>query len=233
MVTHPKAEPTLSIRISDARTLVKKTCLLAVCLLPAMALAQSDVLENPGTVSAVQDRTFRMSHELTLSVGVLPLDAFYKGVTAQVGYTYHFTDSFAWTIGRGLYSYNLNTGLKNQLEKQFGVLPTAFPEVQYMLGSDLVWSPIYGKGAWLNATVTHFEAFGVLGLSVLNLVNGVSGASFNFSPAVNVGLGARIFSGKHVSYRLDFTDNIVISKDRIFNVPTIQLSAAFNFGSNE
>lgn len=195
------------------------------------ARAQAEELENPGTVNAVQDREFRMSHELTLSVGVLPLDAFYKGVTAQVGYTFHFTDGFAWQIGRALYSYNLDTGLRTQLQRDFGVLPTAFQEVQYMVGSDLIWTPIYGKGTWLNRSVTHYEAFGVLGASLLNLTNGLTTASSTFRPALNLGLGVRIFGSKHVSYRLDFTDNVVISTDKIFNVPTLQLSAAFNFGT--
>lgn len=212
---------------------MRKLLPLVACVFSLSAFAQSEELENPGTVSAVQDREFRMSHELTLSVGVLPLDAFYKGVIAQVGYTYHFTDSFAWQIGRGMYSYNLDTGLRDQLERDFGVLPTAFQEVQYMVGSDLIWTPVYGKGSWLNHTVTHFEVFGVLGGSLLNLTNGLSKASTTFRPAVNVGLGMRIFGSKHVSYRLDLTDNIVIATDKVFNVPTIQLSAAFNFGGTE
>lgn len=58
-------------------------------------MAQAQDLENPGTVSAIQDRAYRMQHELDLSVGVLPLDAFYKGLYAQVSYTAHFSDTFA------------------------------------------------------------------------------------------------------------------------------------------
>ena len=67
-------------------------------------------------VLAVQDRTYRMNSELMLGIGVLPLDAFYKGLSGEVSYTYHFSDSFAWQIGRFLYSYNVATGLQNQLD---------------------------------------------------------------------------------------------------------------------
>lgn len=208
--------------------LSRNAVLLVALLLPAAAfaqLAQTEELENPGTVLAVQERAYKMNHELTLGVGVLPLDAFYKGLTAQVGYTYHFTDSFAWTVGRGLYSYNLNTGLRNQLEQEFAVLPTQFEEVEWMVGSDLVWSPLYGKSAILNRKVAWFEGFLVGGASVLKLTTG-------FRPAVNVGVGARLFTNRYVSFRFDATNNFVIT-DRLLNVPTLQLSAALNFGATE
>ena len=57
---------------------MKRTILLLVCLGPALAYAQGEELENPGTVLAVQDRTYRMSSELVLGIGIAPLDAFYK-----------------------------------------------------------------------------------------------------------------------------------------------------------
>ena len=162
---------------------------------------------------------------MALGLGVLPLDAFYKGIAAQLSYTYHFNDSFGWQVGRALYSYNLNTGLRNQLERDFGVLPTQFEEMEWMVGSDVMWTPVYGKGALLNRKVVYFDAFGLLGLSVLKLTTG-------FRPAINVGVGGRVFASRYVSVRLDATNNFVIT-DRLLNVPTLQLSAALNFGATE
>src|ERR1700687_1418 len=185
-------------------------------MFPSFALAQTEELENPGTVSAVQDRQYRMNHELSFGVGVLPIDAFYKGLLAQLGYTYHFSDSFAWQVGRGAYSYDVDTGLKAQLQRDFGVLPTAFDQVQWMVGSDLIWSPFYGKSSFLNRSVRHFELYLIGGGSVLKLTSA-------FRPAVNLGLGARLFTGQHISFRLDITDNVVITSHP-FNVPTVQLS---------
>lgn len=192
---------------------------------PSTALAQFEQLENPGSVSAVQDRLYRMNHELNLGLGVLPLDAFYKGVTAQVGYTYHFTDAFSWQVGRGTYSYNLNTGLREQLERDFNVNPTLFEQVEWMAGSDLMWSPFYGKLAVMNQRVLHFAGHLLLGGTVLKM-------NVGFRPAVNVGLGFRLFQNRWVSFRFDATNNIVIS-NRILHVPTLQLSAALNFGATE
>lgn len=202
-----------------------RTLLLTLWMFPSLALAQTEELENPGTVSAVQDRQYRMNHELSFGVGVLPIDAFYKGLLAQLGYTYHFSDAFAWQVGRGAYSYDVDTGLKAQLQRDFGVLPTAFDQVQWMVGSDLIWSPFYGKSSFLNHSVGHFEVYLIGGGSVIKLTSA-------FRPAVNLGVGARLFTGLHTSFRLDITDNVVIVSHP-FNVPTLQLSVALNFGSIE
>src|SRR4051812_19314098 len=140
-----------------------KRFFIAAALLPAGALAQGGELENPGKVAAVQERVYRMNQELSLGIGTLPLDAFYKGFGPQVTYTFHFSDAFAWQIGRAMYSYAAPTSLRQQLERDFGVLPTAFETVQWMAGSDLVWSPIYGKTSFLNQSVLHFELYASIG----------------------------------------------------------------------
>jgi outer membrane beta-barrel protein len=211
---------------------VRHTLLLLLSLVPGLALAQAEVLENPGTISAVQDRLYQMNHELSLGIGVLPADAFYKGYTGGVSYTFHFTDSFAWQVGRGAYSYNVKTNLRRQLERDFGVAPTssAFEdEVQWYVGSDLMWSPFYGKTAVLNSRVIHFEAFLLGGATVFKL-NREGG----FRPGANLGLGLRFFRSDTVSFRLDVTNNVVFAgASRIINIPTLQLATALNFGATE
>ncbi len=212
--------------------IVRNALILFLSLMPGLALAQAEALENPGTVSAVQDRLYRLNHELTLGVGVLPADAYYKGYFAGLSYTYHFTDSFAWQVGRGAYSYNVETGLRRQLERDFGVAPTATAfedEVQWMVGSDLVWSPLYGKMAFLNRSVLHFQTFLLGGATVFKL-----NRDGGFRPALNVGLGVRFYKSQTVSFRLDVTNNVLFSgASRIVNVPTVQLATALNFGATE
>jgi outer membrane beta-barrel protein len=211
---------------------VRYALLLLLSLLPGLARAQAEVLENPGTVSAVQERLYRMNNELTLGVGVLPADAFYKGVLGTVGFTHHFSDSFAWQIGRGGYSYNLKTSLREQLERDFEVSPTntAFEEqVQWMVGSDAVWSPVYGKMAIGNRSVVHFTGYLLGGATVMKLQR-----ADGFRPALNLGLGVRVFANRGVSFRFDVTNNVVfVGATRIIQVPTLQLSTAFNFGATE
>ena len=197
---------------------------LALCLsLSLVAAAQTSQLENPGSVSAIQERAYRMSSEFNLAVGFLPLDAFTKQVYGQVAFVYHFTDYFAWQVGRGAYGYNWSTGLKNALENDYGVLPTTIDMVQFFVGSDLMISPFYGKVALLNRAVIFYEAYLLVGVTVFKYTNA-------FRPAANIGGGIRIFQNKYVSYRLEVTDNIVI-RDKPEQVMQINLMLALNFGS--
>jgi outer membrane beta-barrel protein len=205
-----------------------KSVLLALSLLPTIAFAQASELENPGSVSAVQERAYRMNFEFDLAVGSLPLDAFYKGYYGQAGAVVHFSDVFAWQVARGSYSFNVNTGLREQLERDFMVKPTTFDEVQWFIGSDVLLKPFYGKSSVINKWVLHYEAHFILGLSIFKM------SVSNFSPAVNLGAGVRLFHTKYVSYRLDVTDNVVVNtRQKPFNVLTIQLMLALNFGTTE
>jgi outer membrane beta-barrel protein len=195
--------------------------ILLSCCLAAVASAE-EPLDLPGTVVVIQDRDFQLKHELSVGAGVLPLDAFYKGLTLQLGYTHHFNDSFAWQVGRATYSRNLETSLRSQLERQWGVEPGEFRQVQWIAGSDLMWTPVYGKTAGMNQAIAYFEGFLLGGGSVVKLNTG-------FAPAVNLGVGARLFLGQALSVRLDVTDQLVFSRG-VMHVPGLQLAAAFNFG---
>jgi outer membrane beta-barrel protein len=211
--------------------------MLLLCLLPLAAQAQEE-LENPGVVLAVQDRAYRMNSELMVAIGVLPLDAFTKGISGEISYTYHFSDSIAWQIGRFLYSYNVPTGLRTQLQRDFGVNPTAFPQTNWIAGSDFMWTPIYGKFAWLNSSVAHFEIYGLLGLSVANqrISNDVAAGTTStiFLPGIDFGIGWRFYITKSVSLRFEVTDNLVWSSStNLQNIMVVQLGVSFNFGSTE
>lgn len=196
-----------------------------VLILPAFAFAQHEELENPGALVAIQERKFQLRHELTLAGGVLPGDAFYKGLTGTVAYTAHFNDHFAWQVGRGTYSYNLATGLREQLERDFDVLPTAFDEVLWAVGSDLVFKPFYGKFAVMNRHVVYLEAFALAGASAVSLTNGIR-------PAADVGLGLRLFLNQNVSVKFEAMNHLVIG-ERFLNIPLLQLGMGFNFGVDE
>jgi outer membrane beta-barrel protein len=201
--------------------------LFVFCLVALPVYAQEE-LENPGSVSAIQERAYKMGSEVDLAVGSLPADAFYKGFYAQLGYTFHFTDSFAWQVGRGAYSYNVKTGLREQLERDFGVLPTVFDEVQYFVGSDLMLKPFYGKTSVFNKYVIHVEGHLQVGGSAFKFSVG------GFAPAVSLGGGLRLFISQNVSFRLDVVDHVVIFlSKRPINLIGIHLNLALNFGGGD
>ena len=196
--------------------------LTATMLVASAAAAQVEELENPGSVSAIQARAYRMGSEVTLGIGFLPLDAFNKQVYAQVEFVYHFTDLFAWAVGRGAYGYTWATGLEAQLEREYGVKPTTLDKVQFFVGSDLILKPLYGKIAVLNRLVLHFEAYVLLGVTIFKYTNA-------FRVALNPGAGLRLFQNKYVSYRLEVTNNVIL-KEKPEQVLTLNLMLALNFG---
>ena len=195
----------------------------------AVSSAQNSELENPGAVAAIQKRPFSMSFEFNpVVVGTLPLDAFYKSYYLAGGVVVHFSDFLGWQVGRGGYSFNVSTGLRDQLEREFGVLPTANDEINWFVGSDVMLKPFYGKSSVLNTWVLHYEAYFLIGASLFKYTVG------GFQPAINLGGGIRLFQTRYVSYRLDITDNIVInSRLRLNQVIAIQLMLGLNFGSGE
>lgn len=209
---------------------VLKASICFILLASGIAGAQAEDLENPGSVSAVQQRSFKMVHELDLSVGLLPADAFYVGIYAQVGYTAHFSESIAWQIGRAAYNYSARTGLRDSLERTYNVIPTVVEEVQFFIGSDLIWTPFYGKLVVMNNWVLHGELFVIAGATLFKFTNA-------FRPAANLGLGARVVFTPNLSVRLDFTDNVVIpvggGSTSFTNVLATTLSLAINFGGTE
>lgn len=213
-------------------TMSLRRVVMVVALAAASAAsAQTEQLENPGVTSAIVDRPYRLKHELDLWFGVLPLDAFYVGVFAQVGYVYHFTDRFAWQVGRGAYGLAARTNLRGELERTFGVQPTANDEVQFFVGSDVMWKPLYGKLAVLNRAVIHGEVHLLGGVTLFKFSNS------GFRPGINIGGGGRIYLNQYVSFRLDITHNIVIPTgggSTVFsNVMTANLALALNFGGND
>lgn len=194
--------------------------LLAVLAFVPSAFASD---EEPARVSVVQKRQYTLRHEIALSGGFLPLDAFYKGVTVNAAYTFHFNDHFAWRVGRFAYNGSIPTGLTRQLQQQFGVLTTDFPQVQWLAGSDLQWNAFYGKTAFMNAFVLHLALFLTLGGDAVKTQTDVL-------PAANFGGGIRFFATEWLSLKLEATNHFVFGK-KSFNIVDLQLALAVNLGS--
>ena len=207
--------------------------LMVAALVPAVAAAQFQELENAGPVTAVQERSFRLMNEIDLGGGVLPLDPFTKGLYAYAAYGFHFTDWFGWQV-RGGYVYSARTDLRMQLERDFGQPPTAFEQIQFFAGSDAVWTPFYGKVSVVNRFVIHGEFFLLAGGTVFRFSHD---AGLGLRPAVNLGGGLRIFLSRYFSVRFDVGDNIVIPLGNkakgLGNVLSVTLSLGINLGATE
>jgi len=201
------------------------TLLIVACLVPAVAQADDlEDAEDSGQLAAVQHRKFREAHELQIAFASLPLDAFYKTVGLEAGYTWHFSDRLAWEVIHGGYAYELDTGLKQQLQTDFGVQPTAFEIAKYYVNSDIVWKPLYMKASFINRSVVHGEIFFLGSGGFFDMSSGIH-------PSVNGGLGLRFYLSPHVSVRIDGRDNAVFIKG-VKQVLAFSGGLSFDFGSD-
>jgi len=201
--------------------------LLSTTLLSAPRVARAEDEEEQTATYAVQNRQFQLGHELHLGGGVLPLNAFTKGITVEGGYTVHFSDAFAWEVGQFIYSFDLNTDLKKELLDNFQVQPTQIETVRWIGSSSLVWKPLYGKFAWRNRSVVHLEMFFELGGAVGQFENpSVLRGGFT------AGGGFRLHVSRALSLRFDARD---YSFFKGFSMPTnelhIGLAMSLAFGS--
>jgi outer membrane beta-barrel protein len=192
-------------------------------LLPALARA-----EDEAPTYAIQNREFRAMHEIDLSIGILPLNAFEKGLTVGGSYTFHFTDFWGWEIADFNYSFNLDTDLKTQLLQNFSVQPTQISSLNYMLSSNLVLKPLYGKFAWANHSVVHAELSALLGPAVARYIN--PGA---FRPGLDIGIYIRLYLARNLSVRFDVREYLFANFPAIANELDLMLSLAISFGARD
>lgn len=166
------------------------------CSAPAALAADDDEpVERSYDSAVVQSRKFDPTHEFTVTGGVLPLDAFAKGITLSGSYTLHFSRNIAWEVAQFSYSFQTQTDLNDKL-RAFDIQPTPFELLEYYLSSNFVWKPVYWKGSWLNSSLIHGEFFLTAG--------GAYGWFTNSQqPGATVGTGFRLWASETLSFRLD------------------------------
>jgi outer membrane beta-barrel protein len=201
-------------------------CLFSVAA-PSTALGQdSDEFEEGGrsySSVVVQNRRFNPDHEFTALLGLLPLDAFTKGLTVGGAYTLHFNELVAWEVVQFNYSFHYDTSLKADLET-FDLKATPFEVLNYYASSNLVFKPVYWKGSLLNSGLIRGELYTVLG--------GAFG-SFTRSDRAGVdgGGGVRLFTSDLVSFRLDMRYYMFFN-DTILDNFSFEDELAINLGTS-
>jgi len=199
-------------------------CLLLVAS-PAVAWAED---QDDADSYAIQNRKFRMKHEINIAGGILPVNAFTKGITVGGGYTFHFTDAFAWEIVQFNYAFGVDTDLRKELLDNFQVQPTQIESINYFGSSNFVWKPFYGKFAAMNRGVVHVELAFLIGPTVARFLN--PGA---FRVGGDVGAILHIHIVDHLSVRLDARYMLYVRPPSVTSEASITLGLAVSFGGGE
>jgi outer membrane beta-barrel protein len=206
------------------------SALAAFWLVGPNAYAQDEVDEEQVASYAVQSRLFRLGGELTVAAGFLPVNAFNKGLTVGGSFTYHISNSWAWEVIHGAYVYKqMGTGLRTELTENFSANPTQISALDFMLSSNLLLTPFYGKLAVFNRSVIHLDVSLPFGAGMARYIDP---QTYWFGP--DIGIIFRVFVSPHVSFCLDVRDYVFLNNYwDTRNEVHVALGAAFAWGGDE
>jgi outer membrane beta-barrel protein len=192
-------------------------CTTLLGAIPAHAqLTQIEDFSLQTDRGVIQNRKYRLGHEVALNVGTLPIDPFFKGVAGGLSYAFHFNDFHAVEVG-AMYSYSIDSSLTEQLLNNFGVGRASLPGLQFLGYLNYVIKPFYGKFALANRTLLYQEVFFDAG----GLVSYWTDQTIRLGP--DFGGGMRFFLTPWLSARVDVRHAIVFNK-----VPVLQKDATID-----
>ena len=167
---------------------------------------------------------FEVAPLLSLSVN----DAFYQKVGGGLRVAYSIQDSFA-IAARGSYYTPLRTdnGRVGRLAFQSQLL-TSQLYGQAML--DGVWSPIYGKAAFLGDSIVHFDLFLLAGFGAAWSATSDAPRSEGPHPAAEVGGGVRFYPKEWMAFELGLAATFYPDQPIVSVPATIQKVFVANVG---
>lgn len=198
---------------------------------PALAGDDEAEWEESDKLPAVQNRLYRNEHELDLSVGVLPVDPFTKGVTFGGGYAWHFSDLVA-AEAHFFYLKNISTDLRDKLENNFAIPPSMFARLTMYGTVGGLFKPIYGKLSFLNKALVYGEFYLSLAAVVARMDGGTKteeepqGKGLRMAYGGAPGFGIRGYLWKYISMRIDFRWMLLYSRGE----GHYPLALTFSFG---
>ena len=194
-----------------------------VVSLPSGAPALEEDLDQ-GKVFAIQARTHRMTHEFSLSMAFLPLDAFYKFFAVSGHYVVHFTDMWAWEAIHFSFSkyLDVDTGLKSYLSDEWDASATDTPKIDYFIDTNLMLKPLYGKMTLFDSLVIYMETYFILGI-------GAQKFQTAWFPAGDVGVGIRIFLTDALSLRFEVREYVYLEEGGVGS--TLYFGTGFSYNA--
>lgn len=178
---------------------------------------------------AIQELRFRPGHELTLGVGLLPLDAYTKGVTGALGYLVHLDDHLAWRVAEVAYASPYASDLRRDLELSYGVPESRFARSTLLATSELVLQLLYGRESLLNRAALWSATSVSLGAGGVMVREDEEDTPY---PAAVVGLGYKLFVDETWALRLEARGLLVV-ESLGWPEPIVWLSMAASYAVSE
>ena len=205
--------------------------LFSTVLLCGPAVAGSGPKGDGEAVYAIQKRLFDRYHEISLVAGLIPDEDFYNVFPVGLSYTFNFNENLAWEVVRAQWAFTAEKDLKRDLEKDFGATPSQFDEMKYLVHTNLVVKPSYGKDALWNRKVIHHETFLLAGLGVVGYERRYA---YGDSTTENVlslsfGLGRKYFLNPKFCLNFEFRDLVNFKDDGVENNVYLGVGLGYRF----
>lgn len=180
----------------------KIICSIAFALLisgrSASAATPEIAYELPKLV-AVEPKAFNPRYDVTANIGILPIDAFYKGIALGVSYTQSYTTAWQWEILNVNLNFKSDTNLKSDLIDVFQVRPSGILDyISWYTTSNAIYTPIYSKNLLFNRELLYGSFSFVMGGGTVGFNSG------DIAPMLGGGLILRAFHSPTKSSKLDF-----------------------------
>lgn len=147
---------------------------------------------------AVEPKAFNPHYDVTANFGILPIDAFYKGIAAGVSYTHSYNSAWQWEILNANINFKSDTNLKTDLIDVFQVRPAGILDyISWYTTSNAIYTPIYSKNLLFNRELLYGSFSFVMGGGTVGFNSG------DIAPMLGGGLILRAFHSATKSSKLD------------------------------
>ncbi len=190
---------------------------------PLNGYAQTIVDPYPLKSYTVTRNPFDLKYEIHTAIGVMPLDAFHKGISFSGSYTYHWNNAWAWEALHATYQMSFQTHLQKSLSEEYGMKATRNGGVPFdmLITSSGVFKPFFSKYAFVEKIKIPSESFISAGI-------GIAASSSKALPLFTLGIGSRFFISQRWSSRFDIKHHVVFSDVEVQNILLIQWGISFN-----
>lgn len=141
-------------------------------------------------------------------------DAYRRNVLIGFDAIYNVSDEIGVGVN-GFFGLAYNTALADQLsdKRSDTVARGAFADIAYLVTSELVYTPIFGKAAFAGTVAVAYDMHLIGGVGLM----GFSGSSRleGASPVGSIGAGLRVFIDKSMAVSFQVRDYIVYKADNV------------------
>ncbi len=186
--------------------------------------SQTDDERTSETV--VRNKYFYKPGKLELSpvIGMVPFDSTVNHFLAGGRLTWHLSDHWGWEILDVTLALPSMTTYAKDLVRTNDISNLQTNKMKLILGTNLLYSPLYGKFRFIGNSILHFDIYAVGGLGftnteVVQLVSTGTGSAptenilkTSWDPTLNFGFGFKFFLTDVAGLLIDFRDYFTYSE---------------------